>query len=110
MPWVAVEKDYAFAGPKGKASLLGLFEGRRQVIVYRAFFQPGGFGWPEHACRGCSLRADQVAHLAHLNARDSTLAYASRAPQAHIAHLKEPVGWEMPCDTITDRFGTDFGL
>jgi predicted dithiol-disulfide oxidoreductase (DUF899 family) len=81
MPWMAVEKAYEFEGPKGKVSLLDLFEGRQQLIVYRAFFEPGVFGWPEHACRGCSLGADQVAHLAHLNARNTTLAYASRAPQ-----------------------------
>src|ERR1700679_1196081 len=85
MPWMAVEKEYEFDGPKGKVSLLDLFEGRRQLIVYRAFFEPGVFGWPDHACRGCSLGADQVAHLAHLNARDTTLVYASRAPQADIA-------------------------
>src|SRR5216684_1802852 len=91
MPWMAVEKKYEFDGPKGKISLLDLFEGRRQLIVYRAFFEPGVFGWPEHACRGCSLGADQVAHLAHLNARDTTLAYASRAPQKDIGRLKE---WE----------------
>src|SRR5580658_2328432 len=81
MPWLAVEKQYEFDGPKGKASLLDLFEGRPQLIVYRAFFEPGVFGWPEHACRGCSLGADQVSHLSHLNARDTTLAYVSRAPQ-----------------------------
>ena len=85
MPWMAVGKAYEFEGPKGKATLLDLFEGRRQLIVYRAFFEPGVFGWPDHACRGCSLGADQVAHLAHLNARDTTLADASRAPQADIA-------------------------
>src|SRR6476620_7632374 len=84
MPWVAVEKKYAFEGPKGKVSLLDLFEGRRQLIVYRAFFEPGVFGWPDHGCRGCSFLADQVADLAHLNARDTTLAFASRAPQADI--------------------------
>jgi len=66
MPWLAVDKKYEFDGPKGKARLLDLFEGRRQLIVYRAFFEPGVFGWPEHACRGCSLGADQVAHLTHL--------------------------------------------
>src|SRR5690349_24637051 len=55
MPWTAVEKKYEFDGPKGKASLLDLFEGRRQLIVYRAFFEPGVYGWPEHACRGCSF-------------------------------------------------------
>ena len=91
MPWMAVEKKYEFDGPKGKVSLLDLFEGRRQLIVYRAFFEPGVFGWPEHACRGCSLGADQVAHLAHLNARDTTLAFASRAPQPDIARLKAQV-------------------
>ncbi len=79
---MAVEKHYVFEGPKGKASLLDLFEGRRQLIVYRAFFEPGVHGWPDHACRGCSMVADQVSHLAHLNARDTTLAFASRAPQA----------------------------
>src|SRR6202051_674544 len=57
MPWLAVEKEYEFDGPEGKASLLDLFDGRRQLIVYRAFFEPGVYGWPEHACRGCSLVA-----------------------------------------------------
>jgi predicted dithiol-disulfide oxidoreductase (DUF899 family) len=110
MPWMAVEKAYEFVGPEGKLSLLDLFEGRRQLIVYRAFFEPGVFGWPEHACRGCSLGADQVAHLAHLNVRDTTLAYASRAPQADIARLKARMGWEMPWYTITDSFDADFGV
>ena len=96
MPWLAVDKKYAFDGPKGNVSLLDLFEGRPQLIVYRAFFEPGVFGWPEHACRGCSLGADQVSHLSHLNARDTTLVYASRAPQADIACLKARMGWEMP--------------
>src|SRR6266571_5509429 len=85
MPWLAVEKNYEFDGPKGKTSLLDLFDGRRQVIVYRAFFEPGVKGWPEHACIGCSMMADQVAHPAHLNARNTTLVFASRAPQADIA-------------------------
>jgi predicted dithiol-disulfide oxidoreductase (DUF899 family) len=84
MPWMAVQKAYAFDGPDGRVSLLDLFAGRRQLIVYRAFFEPGVHGWPDHACRGCSFGADQVAHLAHLNARDTTLVYASRAPQADI--------------------------
>lgn len=110
MPWMAVEKDYIFEGPNGKVGLLDLFEGRRQLIVYRAFYEPGVFGWPEHACRGCSLGADQVSNLAHLNARDTTLAYASRAPQSDIARLKARMGWEMPWYTITDSFDKDFGV
>jgi predicted dithiol-disulfide oxidoreductase (DUF899 family) len=110
LPWMAVEKDYSFEAPNGKVSLLDLFEGRRQLIVYRAFFEPGVFGWPDNACRGCSFGADQVAHLAHLNARDTTLAYASRAPQADIAGLKARKGWDMPWYTITDGFDADFGV
>ncbi len=73
MPWVAVEKEYEFDGLQGKASLLNLFDGRRQLIIYRAFFEPGVHGWPEHACIGCSMMADHVGHLAHLNARNTTL-------------------------------------
>jgi len=110
MPWMAVDKDYVFDRPRGKVSLLDLFEGRRQLIVYRAFFEPGVHGWPEHACIGCSLGADQVSNLAHLHARDTTLAYASRAPQADIARLKARMGWEMPWYTITDSFDIDFGV
>jgi len=110
MPWMKVEKKYEFDGPKGKMSLLDLFEGRRQLIVYRAFYEPGVFGWPEHACRGCSMIADHVAHLAHLNARDTTLAFTSRAPQANIVRLKTRMGWEMPWYTITDSFDRDFGV
>jgi predicted dithiol-disulfide oxidoreductase (DUF899 family) len=110
MPRMAVEKTYEFEGPKGKVSLLDLFEGRKQLIVYRAFFEPGVFGWPDHACRGCSLGADQVSHLSHLNARDTTLVYASRAPQPDIVRLKKRMDWAMPWYTITDSFDKDFGV
>jgi predicted dithiol-disulfide oxidoreductase (DUF899 family) len=54
MPWLAVEKEYEFEGPNGKVSLRDLFGGRRQLIIYRAFFEPGVKGWPEHACVGWS--------------------------------------------------------
>ncbi|MFC9255929.1 DUF899 domain-containing protein [Amycolatopsis thailandensis] len=110
MPWVAVEKAYEFEGPSGPVSLLDLFEGRRQLIVYRAFFEPGVEGFPEHACQGCSLVADQVAHVAHLNARDTTLAFASRGPQPDLARMKARMGWTMPWYTITGDFDTDFGV
>jgi predicted dithiol-disulfide oxidoreductase (DUF899 family) len=110
MPWMAIDTSYTFEGPAGKLSLLDLFDGRRQLIVYRAFFEPGVFGWPEHACRGCSMVADQVAHLAHLNARDTTLVFLSRAPQADIARLKTQMGWDIPWFTITDNFDTHFDV
>jgi predicted dithiol-disulfide oxidoreductase (DUF899 family) len=110
MPWMAVETKYELEGPGGKVRLLDLFEGRPQLIVYRAFFEPGVFGWPDHACRGCSFGADQVSHLAHLNARDTTLVYVTRAPQADVARLKARMSWEMPWYTTTDTFDADFGV
>src|ERR671914_203110 len=99
MPRMAVEKDYRFEGPNGPASLLDLFEGRRQLIVSRAFYEPGitttaeGTSCPERACVGCSFVADQVAHPAHLTGRDTSLAFASRAPQEEIQGLKKRHGW-----------------
>ena len=110
MPRMAVEKEYAFVGPSGRASLLDLFDGRRQLIVYRFFFEPGASGWPERGCGGCSFLADQVAHLAHLNARDTTLVFASRAPQGDIERFRSRMGWEIPWYTITDDFDADFGV
>jgi predicted dithiol-disulfide oxidoreductase (DUF899 family) len=110
MPRMAVAKDYRFEGPSGPASLLDLFEGRRQLIVYRFFFEPGVAGWPERGCIGCSMMADQAANPVHLNARDTTLAYVSRAPQPDIERLKARMGWERPWYTITDDFDADFGV
>ena len=110
MPRMAVEKDYRFEGPNGPASLLDLFDGRRQLIVYRFFYEPGVKGFPEHGCPGCSFLADQVAHLAHLNARDTTLVFVSRAPQEDIEQWKARMGWDMPWYTITDDFDSDFGV
>ena len=110
MPWQAVERAYEFRGPDGKASLVDLFDCRQQLIVYRAFYEPGVGGWPEHACIGCSMVADQVAHVAHLNERDTTLVFVSRAPQDEIQGLKTRMGWEMPWYTLTDEFDADFGV
>jgi predicted dithiol-disulfide oxidoreductase (DUF899 family) len=118
MPWMAVDKDYRFEGPDGPASLVDLFGGRRQLVVYRAFYAPdvttypeGGGSYPERACAGCSFLADQVAHPAHLNARDTTLVFVSRAPQAEIRGLKERMGWEkIPWYTLTDDFDADFDV
>jgi predicted dithiol-disulfide oxidoreductase (DUF899 family) len=111
MPWMAVEKTYEFEGPDGKRSLLELFDGRRQLIVYRAFLEPGVYGWPEHACVGCSMVADQVAHPAHLNARDTTLVFASRAPQKDIERVKARMGWDsIPWFTMLGDFDADFAV
>jgi predicted dithiol-disulfide oxidoreductase (DUF899 family) len=111
MPRMAVDKDYRFEGPNGPVSLLDLFDGRHQLIVYRFFYEPGVAGWPERGCPGCSQIADQVAHPAHLNARDTTLAFVSRAPQADIERWRARMGWDyIPWYTLTDDFDADFDV
>ena len=111
MPRMAVEKEYAFEGPGGPASLVDLFEGRRQLIVYRFFFEPGVSGWPEGGCPGCSWVTDQITHPAHLNARDTTIALVSRAPQPDIERWKARMGWEViQWYTLTDDFDADFDV
>ena len=110
MPMVEVTKDYAFEGPDGPLSLLDLFDGRRQLIVYRFFFEPGVAGWPDRGCGGCSMLADQVSHLAHLNARDTTFVAVSRAPQENIERFRARMGWEFPWLTTTDDFSEDFDV
>ena len=110
MPWMAVDENYTFEGPAGAVGLVDLFEGRRQLIVYRFFYDPGMDGYPERGCTGCSFLADQVAHVAHLNARDTSLAFVSRAPQSEIERWKARMGWEVPWYTSTDDFDADFGV
>src|SRR3954467_269209 len=110
MPRMAVAKNYTFDSSRGRVGLLDLFEGRRQLVIYRFFFEPGVGTWPEGGCVGCSLMADQVADLSHLHARDTTFAYVSRAPQAEIERLKARMGWNVPWYTITDDFDVDFGV
>ena len=110
MPRMKVERDYAFEGPDGRVRLIDLFEGRRQLVMYRFFFEAGVANFPHDGCPGCSMMADQVAHLSHLNARGVTYARVSRAPQESIQRLKSEMGWDGPWYTLTDDFDADFGV
>lgn len=111
LPMVAVEKDYVFEGPNGQASLLDLFEGRRQLIIYHFMFAPSVDGWPSAGCPGCSLVVDYIGPLAHLHARDTSFALVSLAPLANLEAYKQRMGWDLPWFSSegTD-FNNDFGL
>ena len=112
MPMLRVARDYSFEGPEGRRSLLELFEGRTQLILYRFFFEEGVDGWPDAGCVGCSSFADGVPELGLLHSRDITFAMASRAPQANLGRYAERMGWTgVPWYTIcSDRFSADFGV
>ena len=118
MPWMAVEKEYSVRRPGRPGQPARPVRGPppagrlpRLLRAGRDHYPESGGAYPERACVGCSFVADQVAHPAHLNARDTTLAFVSRAPQAEIQGLKERIGWELiPWYTITDDFDADFGV
>lgn len=112
LPVTEVDRGYRFIGPDGETDLPGLFEGRRQLVVYRFFFAPDVENWPDGACSGCSLFADTVVHPAHLAARDTTLAFVTAAPVDRIERLRARMGWRhLPFYSLPDgRFSRDFGV
>ncbi|MDG9715234.1 DUF899 domain-containing protein [Streptomyces sp. DH24] len=92
LPMVEVDREYVFEGGDGEASLLDLFEGRDQLVVYHFMFAPE---W-EAGCRSCSAFLDQIGHLAHLKARGTSFAAVSRAPYTKILPFKARMGWTVP--------------
>lgn len=112
MPMMRVDAGARFLGPEGERTLLELFDGRRQLVVYSFMMEPGAT-----PCTGCSMFVDQLPHLAHLHARDTTLVLTARAPQQQIAAVKDRMDWSTPWYTVLDEsfyealdIGTGFGL
>lgn len=107
LPMVPVTTDYRFTGPDGEVGLLDLFEGRSQLIVGHFMFDPE---WDD-GCPSCTAGADEVADglLEHLHARDTTLAYVSRAPFEKVADYRSRKGWTFPWySSFGSRFNHDF--
>lgn len=111
LPMVKIDKDYVFEGPNGPVRLLDLFEGRSQLVIYHFMFEPGDApegkaGEPyTEGCSGCSYAVDNMPHLAHFHARDTTLAIISRAAFEKITPFKRRMGWTVPWYS---SFGSDF--
>ena len=103
LPVIEIGKPYSFEGPSGKVSLLDLFDGRRQLIIYHFMFAPE---W-EKGCIGCSTFADSVGHLAHLHARDTSFVFVSRAPLEKLERFKKRMGWNVPWYS---SYGSDFNF
>jgi predicted dithiol-disulfide oxidoreductase (DUF899 family) len=107
LPMVQIEKDYEFEGSDGAASLPDLFDGRRQLILYHFMFGPN----QDQGCDGCSMVVDNVGHLAHLHARDTSFVLVSRAPLARIQAYKERMGWDIPWySSFESDFNVDLGV
>ncbi len=107
LPMVAVEKDYSFDGPAGAVSLADLFDGRRQLFVYHHMLKPAD----PHPCEGCCMFVDNVGHLAHLHARDTSFVLVSRAPIDEIESFRKRMGWTIPWYSVAgSSFNEDFGV
>ena len=108
LPWVRVEKEYRFDTDAGTRTLAELFDGRSQLFVYHFMFGPRY----EAGCPVCSSSADAVdGVLAHLNARDVTMLYVSRAPLETLQAYKRRMGWRFPwVSSAESDFNFDFGV
>lgn len=106
LPREQVPKTYLFDAPKGQVNLGDLFDGRRQLIVYHHMLKPSD---PD-PCAGCSMVGDQIPHLAHLHARDTSLVFVARAPIDEIESFKKRMGWTFPFVSTGEAFNSDFGV
>ena len=113
LPWELVQKDYTFTAERGAQTLSGLFEGRSQLVIYHAMFNPETAGpkttWTVDApCFSCSFWMDNFNGITvHLNHRDITMAAVSRAPFPCIAVYKKRMGWGFPWYSSA---GSDFNF
>ena len=108
LPWVKVEKPYAFQGPDGLQTLADLFDGRSQLVVYHFMFAPD---W-DAGCPHCSRWADNFnSIIVHLNQRDVTMVAISRAPFAKLAAYKKRMGWTFKwVSSLQTDFNFDFNV
>jgi predicted dithiol-disulfide oxidoreductase (DUF899 family) len=108
LPWVAVEKDYAFETVAGTKTLAELFDGRSQLLVYHFMFGPTVDGWPDAGCPGCSYTADSLdGAVVHLPPRGVTFVAVSRAPIENLVAYRRRMGWGFPWVSVA---GNDFNL
>jgi len=106
LPMMEISKSYQFDSESGPLSLLDLFEGRRQLIVYHFMFGPDA----DEGCQGCSWVTDAMSHPAHLHARDTSFVLVSRAPLAKLIAYRQRMGWDLPwVSSFNSDFNIDFG-
>lgn len=113
LPMVKIEKQYVFEDPEGRPTLIDLFEGRRQLLLYHFMFAPGVPGWPNAACPGCSMFLDNIGQFTpvHLRARSVSLAVVSRAPLANIEAYRKRMSWPHRwVSSASNTFNADFGM
>jgi predicted dithiol-disulfide oxidoreductase (DUF899 family) len=114
LPWELVTKDYTFEGPNGRVTLAGVFEGRSQLTIYHAMFNPDTANPPrttwtkDAACTACSWWMDNFnSQVVHLNHHDITMAAVSLALYPRLAAYGNRMGWTFPWYS---SIGSDFNF
>ena len=92
LPMVEITENYAFDGPHGTTEFADLFDGRSQLLIYHFMFEPDA----DEGCPSCSFTMDNVGHLRHLYARDTSFAAVSRAPLNKLEQYRQRMGWTFP--------------
>jgi predicted dithiol-disulfide oxidoreductase (DUF899 family) len=113
LPWEVVDKEYTFEGADGRRTLGDLFDGRGQLVLYHAMFNPAtaseSTSWTnDAACFVCSFWMDNFNDVVvHLNHRDVTMAAVALAPYAKFAAYRKRMGWSFP---VYSSAGSDFNF
>ena len=117
LPWEEVDKEYLFDGPNGRQSLAELFQGRGQLVIYHAMFDPATAtpktSWTEDAaCSACSWWMDNFNGIVvHVNHKDVTMAAVSKAPYSKISAYRKRMGWSFDWySSAESEFNRDFGV
>jgi len=104
--WMIVDRNYRFRNASGDTGLVDLFDGRRQLIVYHHMLKPAD----PSPCPGCCMVGDQIPHLAHLRARDTSVVFVSCAPSSDIEDFRRRMGWQVPWFETTPAFNSAFDV
>jgi predicted dithiol-disulfide oxidoreductase (DUF899 family) len=113
MPMAKVEKNYVFDSPQGKVTLLDLFEGRQQLLLYNFMFAPGVEGWPTKGCPGCSMFTDNIGKftLIHLANRGVSYAVCSLGPIENLEAYRKSMDWDIRwVSSANTTFNQDYGI
>jgi len=94
LPMAEVDARTELIGRNGSVTLLGTFEGRRQLLAYYFMWHSGRPA--SEQCEGCTWVTTQVAELSYLHSRDITYAVFCQGPYDESLRYHDFMGWDVP--------------
>ena len=99
LPRLRVEKDYVFDGPDGKVTLRDCSKTAGNCCSTISCSEPS----QDVGCPGCSMFVDQIGHLAHLHARDTSFVLVVARSDRENRRLRGTHGLDDPVGTRRSR-------